>query len=74
MTPAKLKAMAESISRNGFAPGHSGTVYGSVSMIAKLLAEAGRLDEAIRMQSEAGANDIVRIQGGVMELVDIGPP
>jgi len=43
-------------------------------MIAKLLAEAGRLDEAIRMQSEAGANDIVRIQGGVMELVDIGPP
>lgn len=73
MTPAKLKAMAESISRNGFAPGHTGTLYAPVSMVVNMLGEAGRITDAMRMKAEAGANDIVRISGGQMELIDVGP-
>lgn len=68
---AKLKRMAESISKNGFAPGHTGTVYAPVKMVADLLCENGRLDEGMKMLAQAGPDDVIRIRGGAMELIEV---
>lgn len=68
---AKLKRMAELISKNGRAPGHAGTIYAPVSMVVKLLGEGGRITDAVRLSLEAGPDDIVRIKNGEMELIEV---